>query len=94
MQMTQMHCWMARILIAYIFIYKCITQYQGAQPFRLVSTSPNARGNNVNLTCPHYRTVLFPNSLLCSEPHGWNSLSVDIKSLVNNGNLALFKRCI
>ena len=36
-------------------IYKYLTQYCGAQPFRLVHTPYNIRGNNLNLTCPHFR---------------------------------------
>ena len=75
-------------------IYKSVTQYQGTQPFRIVTTSHSTRGNNVNVICPQFRTAAFQNSLLCSGPQLWNSLPMEIKGLVNNGNLSLFKRSI
>ena len=75
-------------------IYKSVTQYQGTQPFRIVTTSHSTRGNNVNVICPQFRTAAFQNSLLCSGPQLWNSLPMQIKGLVNNGSLSLFKRSI
>ena len=73
-------------------IYKCITRYQGTQPFRLISTTHNTRGNNVNLICPHFRTVLFHKRLLYPGNQLWNSLLVDIEGFVNNGILNQFKK--
>lgn len=77
-----------------LFIYKCIKVYQGINIFRLLNFNQNTRGNNLNLFCPQFRTTLFRNSLLCSGPHLWNSLPTEIKELVNNGHVFLFKRTI
>lgn len=75
-------------------IYKYFTQYSGAQPFKLVQTSYNIRGNNVNLMCPQFRTTLFKYSVLCSGPQIWNSLPLEIKMLLHNDNLPTFKRSL
>lgn len=75
-----------------LHIYKCITQYQGTYPFKLVGSLHNTCSNNVNFNYPQFRTVLFQNSLLCFGPKLWNSLSLEIKDFVNNSNLSLFKR--
>ena len=70
-----------------LFICKCLTHFNGNQSFRLVSSSQNTRSNNLNLLCPYFRTVLFKNSLLRSEPHVWNSLPTEIKHLLQSGNV-------
>ena len=75
-----------------LFIYKYIKQDHDSQLFRLVNTSHNTRSNTVNLICPQFSTSLFNNSVLCFGPSLWNSLTTDIKSLVNSGTLSLFKR--
>ena len=75
-------------------IYKYLAQYCGAQPFRLVHTSYNTRGNNVNLIYPHFRTSLFKHCILYSGPQIWNSLPVQIKSLLNSANLSSFKKTV
>ena len=77
-----------------LFIYKCITHFQGMQPFRLVATCHRTRSNNLNLVCPQFRTTAFQNSLLYYGPQLWNSLPMHIKGLVNNGSLSLFKRSV
>ena len=71
-------------------IYKYLTQYCGTQPFSLVRTSYNIRGNNVNLISPQYRTTLFKHSVLYSGPQMWNLLPLQIKTLLYSGNLFIF----
>ena len=73
-------------------IFKYFTQYHGAQPFRLLQTPYNIRGNNVNIVCPQFRTTLFKHSVLCSGPQLWNSLPLQIKTLLYNGNLSTLKK--
>lgn len=73
-------------------IYKYLTQYCGTQPFRVIHTPYDIRGNYVNLICPQFRTSLFKNSVLCSGPHEWNSLPLEIKTLLRSGNLSSFKK--
>ena len=75
-------------------IYKYLTQYRGDQPFRLVHTSYNIRGNDINLICPQFRTALFKHSILCSGPLLWNSLPVEIKNLLCNVSLSTFKKTV
>lgn len=73
-------------------IYKYLTQYCGAHPFSLVSTSYNIRGNNVDLISPQYRTTLFKHSVLYTDPQMWNLLPLQIKTLQYSGNLSIFKK--
>lgn len=77
-----------------LLMYKCVTQYQGTHPYKLVNVSQNIRGNNVNFICPQFRTALFKNSSLCYGPLVWNTLPTEIKSLINDGNLFSFKRSL
>lgn len=73
-------------------IYKYLTQYCGAHPFSLVSTSYNIRGNNVDLISLQYRTTLFKHSVLYTGPQMWNLLPLQIKTLQYSGNLSIFKK--
>ena len=75
-------------------IYKYLTQYCGGQPFSLVRTSYNIRGNNVNLIIPQYRTTLFKHSVLYFGPQMWNSFPLQIKNLLYSGNLSIFKKSV
>lgn len=75
-------------------VYKNLTQYCGDQLFRVVCTSYNIRGNNLNLICPQFRTSLFKHSILCSGPQSWNLLPLQIKTLLQSGSLPNFKRSL
>ena len=78
----------------YLSIFKYLTQYSGAQPFRLVHTPYNTRGNDVNLICPQFRTTLFKHSILCAGPLIWNDLPTNIKTLFHNVNVTTFKKYV
>lgn len=77
-----------------LFIYKNLALMHGTHPFQVINTVHNTRRNNINLISPQFRTVLFRNSILCSGPQVWNSLPVEIKTLLNSNNFSLFKKSV
>ena len=72
-------------------IYKQITNTNRHSVFYLSETIRSTRYNQINLVCPPYRTTLFKNCLYYFGPCLWNSLPLDIKTLVISRNVPLFK---
>lgn len=75
-------------------IFKYFTQYRGDHPFKLVNTPYNTRGNDVNLICPQFRTTLFKLSILCTGPQIWNTLPLNVKTLLQNASPPTFKKSV
>lgn len=75
-----------------LFIYNNITGCQTNSLFKFVNIGYRTRGNNINLKCPQFRTVLFKNSIFCAGPQLWNSLPIHFKNLINyDNNKSAFK---
>ena len=49
-------------------IYKMFRSHTGNEIIKFIDNFQHTRSNNVDLTCPQFRTALYKNSILCLGP--------------------------
>ena len=72
-----------------LLLYKCQGQNQ---LFKLVENPSHTRSHNINLICPIFRTILYKNCIFSFGPKLFNALPLELKVLLKNSNIILFKQ--
>ena len=76
-----------------LLIFKTIKK-PDTHVFSLIDQQRITRENSANLRIPRFKTSLYKNSITCFGPRTWNSLPVDLKTLIFTGDYSIFKRKI
>ena len=70
-------------------MFRNLTGTSSSKLFNLVTSTYSKRGFGVDLVCLQYRTTLYKESLVYSGPQLWNSLPINIKSLINRNSTTI-----